>query len=87
MQLDVFLLRALVEILVTSWVISQREQIGTDMCRDTLMGPWRRAIGTAFPPNATGLTMPLEARGIAASGLKEICRACGGCELAPKDGE
>ena len=87
MRTQALFLRSLIEVFVTSWVVSQREAIGVEGCRDTVMGPWRRTIGTAFPPNAIGINAGLEARAVAASTLRDICRACGGCELAPKEEE
>jgi hypothetical protein len=77
-------LRVFVLTLVTSWVVSQREIIGVAKCRDEVMGPWRRAAGSVYPPNAVGISALLRGRAMSASTLKDICSLCGGCELAPK---
>lgn len=73
-------LRAFIEALITSWIVSQRELHGVRDC-EIVMGAWRRTIGTALPPNALGMTASVQGKGSAAAFLRDICHACGGCEL------
>src|SRR5262245_53167654 len=63
--------RAMIEVLVTSWVVSQREVHGTDWCRYNFVGPWRRAMGTTLPPNAIGLSCTIEGGAIAANMVRD----------------
>src|SRR5262245_52927541 len=73
--------RAFVETLVASWIVANRELNGTRACAETVMGPWRRAVGSTLPPNAVGISAALEGRSQAAGFLRDFCNGCGGCEL------
>lgn len=80
---DAQFLRLLLEAYITAWVVSQRELKGVPVCRDEIMGPWRRNMGIVFPPNVLPHTaaMAIVAQGQAADFLRRTCKKCGACDL------